>query len=75
MKSSNALNQIDIIDYPILKQLTGFDSPSKQADCLFRHNIFFLTGKDGKVITTSKWLEQASFSGQFSANDEVNLDF
>ncbi|WP_019027946.1 DUF4224 domain-containing protein [Colwellia piezophila] len=75
MNSNNTLLKIDIIDFPFLQKLTGFNSPAKQAECLRQHNIYYIEGRDGKVVTTSKWLEQASFSGAFSANDEVNLEF
>lgn len=75
MKLNNTLSTIDIIDFPILRLLTGFESPAKQAECLRKHKIYYIEGKDGRVVTTSKWLEQASFSSPLSANDEINLDF
>jgi hypothetical protein len=75
MELNNTLSTIDIIDFPILRLLTGFDSPSKQAKCLNDHNVFFIEGKDGKITTTSKWLEQAASAVNPSAQAEVNLDF
>jgi hypothetical protein len=75
MMQDSRLQTIDIIDFPILKLLTGFDSPSKQAECLRNHKIYYIQGKDGKIVTTTKWLEQAPFSTSFSANDEINLNF
>lgn len=75
MNSNNTHLKIDIIDFPTLQILTGFDSPSKQAECLRKHNIYYIQGRDGKIVTTSKWLELAPSSNRFSANDKINLDF
>lgn len=73
MNSNNTLYKIDIIDFPALQKLTGFDSPSKQAECLRKHNIYYIEGKNGKIVTTSDWLSQANTIS--SANDEINLNF
>tara|TARA_B110000438_G_C15813310_1_gene650730 strand:+ start:2055 stop:2342 length:288 start_codon:yes stop_codon:yes gene_type:complete len=75
MRQNNNLQKIDIIDCSMLQKLTGFNSPSKQAECLRKHNVYYIEGKDGQITTTSTWLAQAPLSNAFTANDKVNLNF
>ncbi len=76
MNTNNTLRQVEILDFPLIRKLTGYNSPAKQAECLRSHNIYYIEGKDGRVVTTSAWLAQAATNNVISAaNDEVNLDF
>ena len=75
MQNNNPLTKIDILDFTSIQSLTGYNCSTKQAKCLSEHKIYYITGKDGKIYTTSKWLEQAPYSNHFATNDKVNLDF
>lgn len=52
-----------------LKKLTGFSRPKEQAECLRRHKIYYVEGKDGVIRTTDAWIEQAG-NDRSSVNDD-----
>lgn len=35
-----------------LAELTGYSAPGKQKECLDRHGIFYIEGRDGRIRTT-----------------------
>ena len=61
-----------ILDGPFIEALTGYNIPSKQADCLRRHNIFYIEGKGGTIRTTLAWVKQAGIPVN-QTHDEFNL--
>jgi len=63
-----------IVGYELLKILTGYDLPSKQAQCLRAHNIFYMEGKNGQITTTRNWLDNAA-KDQTKPKSQLNLDF
>lgn len=43
---------IHIVTDNELAELTGYSVPGKQKQCLDRHGIFYIEGRDGKIRTT-----------------------
>jgi len=73
---NNSALSLDILDHHAIQQLPGYESSAKQAECLSKHNIYYVVGKNGQISTTSTWLSQACTTSVINAaNDEVNLDF
>lgn len=65
-----------IISYEDLKEITGYDSPSKVANCLSRQGIKYLLGKHSKPWTTLGALELAMGATfiHYGINPELNKD-
>ena len=64
----------EILSGEFLKELTGYDLPSKQAQCLRRHNVFFIEGKNGEIKTTRAWLTEAARATKVEHDGDFNLD-
>lgn len=58
-----------------IKELTGYSLPSKQKECLQRHGIFFVEGRDGRIATTQEWVSQAASRDKSAGSqDEFDLE-